>query len=85
METMKFFKKLHNEGLINEDFLITSKTDQLELFVTGKAGVYIGAMGDVLSLESKLLANDPDAVLDVHNRVLGPEGYGIWASQGTER
>ena len=45
METMKFFKKLHNEGLINEDFPITSKTDQLELFVTGKAGVYIGAMG----------------------------------------
>ena len=21
-------------------------------------------------------------MLDVHNRVLGPEGYGIWASQG---
>lgn len=82
METMKFFKKLHNEGLINEDFPITSKTDQLELFVTGKAGVYIGAMGDVLSLESRLLANDPKAVLDVQNRVLGPEGYGIWASQG---
>lgn len=82
METMKFFRKLHSEGLINEDFPITSKTDQQELFVTGKAGVYIGAMGDVLSLESRLLANDPTAELDVHNRVLGPQGYGIWTSQG---
>ena len=38
--------------------------------------------GDVLSLQSRLLANDPEAVLDVQNRVRGPEGYGIWASQG---
>lgn len=82
METMRFFKKLHSEGLVNEDFPITSKTDQQELFITGKAGVYIGAMGDVLSLQSRLLANDPEAVLDVQNRVRGPEGFGIWASQG---
>lgn len=82
METMKFFRKLHEEGLINPDFPITSKQDQQELFTTGKAGVYVGAMGDVLSLEARLKANDPDAVLDVHNRVLGPNGYGIWATQG---
>ncbi|GAE04101.1 lipoprotein [Paenibacillus sp. JCM 10914] len=81
-ETMKWFRKLHTEGLINADFAITSKTDQQELFVTGKAGVYIGAMGDVLTLESRLRANDKSATLDVHNRVRGPEKYGIWASQG---
>ena len=45
METMKFFKKLHQEGLINQDFPVTSKTDQQNLFITGKSGVYIGAMG----------------------------------------
>lgn len=82
METMKFFRKLHEEGLINRDFPITSKKDQQELFITGKAGVYVGAMSDVLSLEAKLKANDPDAVLDVHNRVRGPNGYGVWATQG---
>ncbi|MUG64509.1 extracellular solute-binding protein [Paenibacillus campinasensis] len=82
METMKLFRQLHEEGLINPNFPVTSKQDQQELFVKGKAGVYVGAMGDVITLESKLKQHDPSAVLDVHNRILGPEGYGIWANQG---
>lgn len=82
METMKFFRQLHTEGLVNPNFPVTSKQDQQELFVKGKAGVYIGAMGDVITLEAKLKQYEPDAVLDVHNRVLGPQGYGIWANQG---
>lgn len=45
METMKLFRQLHEEGIINPNFPVTSKQDQQELFVKGKAGVYVGAMG----------------------------------------
>jgi putative aldouronate transport system substrate-binding protein len=82
METMKWFKKLHQEGLINKDFPVTSKTDQQNLFVTGNAGVYIGAMGDVGSLNKKVLEVNPNAVLDVQNRIKGPKGFGVWSIPG---
>lgn len=83
METMNFFKKLHQEGLINQDFPVTSKTDQQNLFITGKSGVYIGAMGDVSSLHPKVVEVNPDAELDVQNKIEGgPNGYGIWSVPG---
>ncbi|AYB45676.1 extracellular solute-binding protein [Paenibacillus lautus] len=83
METMKFFKKLHQEGLINQDFPVTSKTDQQNLFITGKSGVYIGAMGDVSSLHPKVVEVNPDAELDVQNKIEGgPNGFGIWSVPG---
>lgn len=83
VETMKFFKKLHQEGLINQDFPVTSKTDQQNLLTTGKAGVYIGAMGDVSSLEPKVLEINPDAELDVQNKIDGgPNGFGVWSVPG---
>lgn len=83
METMKFFKKLHQEGLINQDFPVTSKTDQQNLFITGVAGMYIGAMGDVVSLHQKMVDINPDIELEVHNRVEGPDGkLGVWAIPG---
>ncbi|TLS49222.1 extracellular solute-binding protein [Paenibacillus antri] len=81
-ETMLFFRKLHEEGLINRDFPVTAKADQQELLTMGKAGVYIGAMGDVHSLQTKAAQSNPYAVLDVHNRVAGPKGERVWATPG---
>jgi putative aldouronate transport system substrate-binding protein len=82
MDTLKYFKKLHQEGIINQDFPVTSKTDQQNLFITGKAGVYIGSMEDVLSLYQKMAEFNPNAVLDVQNRIEGPQGFGIWSLPG---
>ncbi|TLS49221.1 extracellular solute-binding protein [Paenibacillus antri] len=83
METMKYIKKLHEEGLINQDFPVTSKTDQQNLLITGKAGAYIGSMGDVVSLDSKITEVNPNALLDVQNKINGPDGkFGIWAIPG---
>jgi putative aldouronate transport system substrate-binding protein len=82
LETAKFFKKIHQEKLMNQDFPVTSKTDQQNLFLTGKAGVYIGSMEDVQSLYSRMLGNNPKAVVDVQNRILGPKGYGVWGLPG---
>ncbi|WP_309120889.1 extracellular solute-binding protein [Paenibacillus sp.] len=83
METMKYIKKLHEEGLINQDFPVTSKTDQQNLLITGKAGAYIGSMADVVSLDSKITDVNPNALLDVQNQISGPDGkFGIWAIPG---
>lgn len=79
---MDFVRKLHREGLVNEDFPVTSKADQQELFIQGKAGLYIGSLSDAVSLNSKLTKNNPDARLDVHNRVMGPEGERVWSTPG---
>lgn len=83
METLKFFRKLYQEGLINQDFPVTSKSDQQNLFITGKAGMYIGSMGDVASLYPKMAELNPNVELDVTNVIEGgPQGYGIWAIPG---
>jgi len=83
METMRYMKKLHQEGLINQDFPVTSKTDQQNLLITGKAGAYIGSMADVVSLDAKITEVNANALLDVQNRIAGPNGgFGIWAIPG---
>ncbi|MFD1953295.1 extracellular solute-binding protein [Paenibacillus thailandensis] len=74
-DTMDFFKKLREGGYINQDFAATSKTDAVNLFTSGKAGMYIGgSMQDIDSLNKDLIKNAPDAVLDVHSMVAGPDG-----------
>ncbi|WP_166238647.1 extracellular solute-binding protein [Paenibacillus turpanensis] len=83
VETLKYFKRLHSEGLINKDFPVTSKTDQQNLFITGKAGMYIGSMGDVVSLHTKMIDVNPNIVLDVQNDIKGPQGtFQVWAIPG---
>lgn len=83
IETMKFIQRLHKDGLINKDFPVTSKTDQQNLFVTGKAGIYIGSMQDVQSLNPKLIELNKEAKMDVANRIKGPNGKeGVWAIPG---
>lgn len=81
-DTMDFFRRLYQEKLINRDFTIMSKNDQINLFITGKAGMYIGSMEDVQTFYQKLAAKEPSAVLDVQNRILGPRGTGIWGLPG---
>jgi putative aldouronate transport system substrate-binding protein len=68
---------------INKDFAATSKTDQQKLFTSGTAGMYIGAMTDVSTLNKDLVKNVPTAVVDVHSMVAGPDGkFAAWALPG---
>ncbi|WP_168123932.1 extracellular solute-binding protein [Paenibacillus sp. HB172176] len=81
--TMDFMKKLRDNKLMNVDFAATSKTDQINLFTSGKAGVYIGSMQDVNSLQKDLIKNVPSAVIDVASLLTGPNGEkGSWAIPG---
>lgn len=68
---------------MNVDFAATSKTDQVNMFTSGKAGVYIGSMQDVDSLVKDLVKNVPTAVVDTHSMVAGPEGQlASWSIPG---
>jgi putative aldouronate transport system substrate-binding protein len=83
MDTMKFMKKLRDEGLINQDFPVTSKTDQQNFMFTGKSAVYIGSIQDVNSIAEKTEANIKEAKYDVENRILGANGQpGVWGTSG---
>lgn len=82
-ETLDFFKDLHSNGYINQDFPVTSKPDQKNFIKNGTAGIYVGAMGDVISLYKDAIELNPDAEFDVQNHIEGPDGeYGVWAIPG---
>jgi putative aldouronate transport system substrate-binding protein len=83
MDTMNFVKKLHKEGLINQDFPVTSKSDQQNMMYNGKAAVYIGSMPDVQTMQTKTQAAIKTAEYDVVNGIAGPDGkQGVWAVPG---
>ncbi|UJW58837.1 extracellular solute-binding protein [Bacillus sp. A116_S68] len=83
METLDYMKDIHSNGYMNQDFPVTSKDDQIAQFTSGRAGVYVGSMGDVLSLYNDASATNPDIELAVTNYIEGPDGeYGIWAIPG---
>ncbi|MEF2965451.1 extracellular solute-binding protein [Paenibacillus sp. M1] len=84
IDTMDFFKKLRDGGYMNQDFAATSKTDAVNMFTSGKAGMYIGgSMQDIDSLHKDLIKNVPDAVLDTHSMVAGPDGkFAQWMIPG---
>lgn len=83
VQTMDYMKKIRDAKAMNVEFAATSKTDQVALFTSGKAGAYIGSMQDVNSLVKDLVKNVPDAVVDVHSMIAGPDGtFSSWAIPG---
>jgi putative aldouronate transport system substrate-binding protein len=83
MDTLKFYKKLHSEGLINQDFPVTSKTDQQNMMYTGRSGLYIGTMGDSKTMSEKTVANVPEAKYEITNDLVGPDGKNVtWGLSG---
>jgi putative aldouronate transport system substrate-binding protein len=83
IDSMDYVKKFRDGGYMNKDFAATSKTDQVNLFTSGKAGIYIGSMQDVDSLNKDLIKNVPDAVIDTHALIKGPSGQASsWAIPG---
>ncbi|WP_088102798.1 extracellular solute-binding protein [Halalkalibacter urbisdiaboli] len=83
MDTLDYMKEIHSNGYMNQDFPVTSKPDQQDMFKNGTAGVYVGSMADVISLYNDAIELNPDLEYDVHNYVEGPNGeFGVWAIPG---
>ncbi len=83
MNTMDFFHKLYQNGYLNHDFPVASKTNQLALIKNGTAGIYIGSMSDVNSLYYDAVELNPEVEFAVTNRIIKPNGKeGIWSIPG---
>ncbi|WP_167577894.1 extracellular solute-binding protein [Ammoniphilus sp. YIM 78166] len=78
---MKFMKRLYEEGIINPDFTITSKTQQEDRFASGEAGMMISNLL-VLSSNNRVKKQDPHAEVDILNRIKGPLGERTWGGTG---
>ncbi len=82
-ESMNYVKKLRDNKFMNQDFPVTSKEDQQAMFKNGTAGMYVGAMVDVLGMYNDAVELNPDLVYDVHNYVAGPNGeFTVWSNPG---
>ncbi|OLS35551.1 extracellular solute-binding protein [Bacillus sp. MRMR6] len=83
MKTMEYMKSLYDGNLINRDFPITSKTQQQDLFIRGKAGIYVGNMVDAINMKNAAMKLDQPFEIDVVNRIKGTDGEErVWASGG---
>jgi putative aldouronate transport system substrate-binding protein len=83
MDTMTFFRKLYDEKLINKDFPITSKDDQQNLMYNGNAGMLVGTMGTVKTLQDRTSAKIQGASYEVTNNIKGTDGkVSTWSLSG---
>ena len=81
-DTVKLFKKMAEQGLINPDFFVMDSSDWNEPFVSGKSGVILDTCDRANTLEALLKENNPDGEVGVagviNGRVrphLGYSGY----------
>ncbi|MDQ0062503.1 extracellular solute-binding protein [Paenibacillus harenae] len=79
-ETMKLFRRLYQEKLINEDFAIVGTADSVKLYNGGRAGIQIVG-GYAQTWQDKLNNTVPSAVVDVAP-LMGPDGIRLPGESG---
>lgn len=62
-ETMKLFKRLYQEKLMNQDFAIVDVTETTKLYESGRVGIQVVG-GNAQSWQDKLVKAVPSAVVD---------------------
>ncbi|OZB91260.1 extracellular solute-binding protein [Paenibacillus sp. XY044] len=80
METMKFYKKLYDEKIINQDFALVQ--DGRAVMYKGNAGLWIDNMLDGKNIEDNIKKVDPNAKINLINRIAGPQGERTRAGSG---
>ncbi|MFC0211965.1 extracellular solute-binding protein [Paenibacillus chartarius] len=80
MDTLKFYKKLYDEKLINQDFAIVQ--DGRSVMYKGQAGLWIDNMLDAKNIEDNVKKVVPTAKIDLINRISGPKGERTRAGAG---
>lgn len=80
MDTLKFYKRLYDEKLINQDFALVQ--DGRTVMYKGKAGLWIDNMIDGKNIEDNIKKVVPDAKIDLINRIAGPNGDATRAGAG---
>lgn len=80
METMKFYKKLYDENIINQDFALIQ--DGRSVMNKGQAGLWIDNMLDGKNIEDNIKKIVPDGKINLLNRIAGPAGERTRAGAG---
>ncbi|WP_254075347.1 extracellular solute-binding protein [Paenibacillus tritici] len=71
-ETMKLFRRLYTEKLINSDFIVVDNNEASKIYDSGRAGIQISG-GNAQSWMDKLIKTVPEAEVDVVF-LAGPDG-----------
>ncbi len=76
LEALSFFKKLYDEGLVNEDFAVMDTAEWVTPINNGEAGVLVDVADQANRTQEKLLERDSEleGVIDVFGAVKGPHG-----------
>ncbi|WP_159885784.1 extracellular solute-binding protein [Paenibacillus puerhi] len=81
LETMKFYRKLYEEKLINQDFAVVK--DGRQVINKGKAGVWIANMNDGQGIKENIKKVDPSGSLTMVHALEGPKGMGSVGGTGS--
>lgn len=75
-EALNFFKKIYDEGLVNEDFAVMDPAQWSDPIVNGEAGVMVNVADEANRLQNKLLDVDPslEGAIDLIGAIEGPHG-----------
>ncbi|MCC5895968.1 MAG: extracellular solute-binding protein [Alkalibacterium sp.] len=81
VEALEYMRELYTNGLINQDFAVTAKTDQQEGFAQGRAGIYVGGLMDARNLYTLSEGITDDMELSQLNKINkdGSDDYAIWS------
>lgn len=82
VDALKFYKRLYDEKLINQDFAVVPGTKRQESINQGNAGLIISTLDDVNAGFNDLAKANPKAVLDVVSRINGPKGERLMLFNG---
>ncbi|MCR8629830.1 extracellular solute-binding protein [Paenibacillus radicis (ex Xue et al. 2023)] len=74
MEALKFYKKLYDEKLVNQDFAVYDSAKWNDPIVNGKAGVAVDVADRSYQIDEKLKTVDPKGTIDLIGAVSGPAG-----------
>lgn len=76
MDALNFFKKLYDEGLVNEDFAVMDPAQWSDPVVAGQAGVQVNVLDEGHRIQEKIIDAEPENEdpITVIKAVEGPYG-----------
>ena len=82
MESLKFMKRLYDEGLINRDFLAVDRPKWEGDFEFSKAGIIHNTSNTVTIFGARVKSHVEDSEVDFFSRLIGPKGDRIKGEAG---
>lgn len=83
LESLKFLKKLYDEGIINRDFASIDRAKQEGDFENGKSGSLNVTTNTVLGFEARVKKVNANAAIDFFSALEGPNGTRLIGDRGS--